>query len=215
MNKQLTFFDLFSGIGGFKIGLERAGFKSIGFCDNDKYANMLYKAYFKNDKELFFEDVQSINTQELPDFDILCAGFPCQSFQLQEKDVDLKTQEAQCFLKSLGFSKTNDPDILFSKMSKAYLIMNPEKLSKPYLKFSPTLGIKLNGSYLILSSSQFLKIGNASTLLDVLETNVPEKYFLSQTQVQRILALAKNKTSSIGKTVKKNGSMKKNQKSEQ
>ena len=37
MNKQLTFFDFFSGIGGFRIGLERAGFKCVGYCDNDEY----------------------------------------------------------------------------------------------------------------------------------------------------------------------------------
>lgn len=73
---RLRFLDLFSGIGGFKIALERAGFKSIGFCDNDEYANKLYRAYFKNDKELFYDDIRKINTSELPDFDILCAGFP-------------------------------------------------------------------------------------------------------------------------------------------
>lgn len=38
-SQQLTFIDLFSGIGGFRIGLERAGFKSIGYCDNDEYGN--------------------------------------------------------------------------------------------------------------------------------------------------------------------------------
>ena len=46
MNKQLTFFDFFSGIGGFRIGLERAGFKCVGYCDNDEYANKLYRNYF-------------------------------------------------------------------------------------------------------------------------------------------------------------------------
>ena len=53
---------------------------------------------------------------------------------LQEKDKDLTTPEAQCFLKSYGFSKTKDPDILYSKMLKGYLVMTTDKLSKPYLK---------------------------------------------------------------------------------
>ena len=192
LNKQLTFLDLFSGIGGFKIALERAGFKGIGFCDNDEYANKLYRAYFKNDKELFYDDIRKINTSELPDFDILCAGFPCQSFsnlfQLLEKDEDLKTQEVQCFLKSHGFLKTNDPNILFSKTLKAYLITTEAKLSKQYLKFSPTLGIAYNGNYLILSSSEYLKTGKECTLLDVMEKNVPEKYFLSPEAIQKIIA---------------------------
>ena len=116
------------------------------------------------------------------------ADFLANLLVLLEKDEDLKTQEAQCFLKLHGFSKTKDRDILFSKTLKAYLIMTVEKLSKQYLKFSPTLGIKLNGSYLILSSSEFLKTGNGCTLLDVMEQNVPEKYFLSQEAIQRIIA---------------------------
>ena len=107
--------------------------------------------------------------------------------ELQEKDEDLKTPEAHSFLKSQGFCTTKNPNILFSKTLKAYLIMTEEKLSKLYLKFSPTLGIKLNGSYLILSSSEFLKIGNESTLLDVMETNVLEKYFLSMESALRIM----------------------------
>ena len=67
-------------------------------------------------------------------------------FQLQEKDAALKIPEAQCFLKSHGFSKTSDPDILYSKTLKAYLITTVEKLSKQYLKFSPTLGWQLLNS---------------------------------------------------------------------
>ena len=108
--------------------------------------------------------------------------------RLQEKDVDLKTQEAQCFLKSHGFLKTKHPNILFSKTLKAYLVTTVEKLSKQYLKFSPTLGIAFNGNYLILSSSEFLKTGSACTLLDVMEKNVSEKYFLSEESMKRILA---------------------------
>ena len=106
----------------------------------------------------------------------------------KEKDEDLKTQEVQCFLKSHGFLKTNDPNILFSKTLKAYLITTEAKLSKQYLKFSPTLGIAYNGNYLILSSSEYLKTGKECTLLDVMEKNVPEKYFLSPEAIQKIIA---------------------------
>ena len=129
------------------------------------------------------------STQKNSPISISCVrDFLVNLLALQEKDSDLKTQEAQCFLKSHGFFKTKDQDILFSKMLKAYLITTEEKLSKQYLKFSTTLGIKLNGSYLILSSSEFLKTGNGCTLLDVMEQNVPEKYFLSQEAIQRIIA---------------------------
>lgn len=183
---RLRFLDLFSGIGGFKIALERAGFKSIGFCDNDEYANKLYRAYFKNDKELFYDDIRKINTSELPDFDILCAGFPCQSFSIAGKRRGFEDTRGTMFLKSHGFLKTNDPNILFSKTLKAYLITTEAKLSKQYLKFSPTLGIAYNGNYLILSSSEYLKTGKECTLLDVMEKNVPENISSLRKQFRKL-----------------------------
>lgn len=81
----LRFFDIFSGIGGFKLGLERAGFKSIGYCDNNTHAVKLYNAYYNTEKELYFNDITTIDTKDLPDFDILCAGFPCQPFSISGK----------------------------------------------------------------------------------------------------------------------------------
>lgn len=83
--KQLTFFDMFSGIGGFKIALEKAGFKCVGYCDNDKYATKLYREFFNTEQEMYFDDATTIRTEELPDFDILCAGFPCQAFSIAGK----------------------------------------------------------------------------------------------------------------------------------
>ncbi len=86
MNKKpLRFFDTFSGIGGFKIALERLGFESIGFCDNDKYATQLYSEYFDTTNEVYYDDIRNIKTDELPDFDIFCGGFPCQSFSIAGK----------------------------------------------------------------------------------------------------------------------------------
>jgi DNA (cytosine-5)-methyltransferase 1 len=85
IKKQLTFFDMFSGIGGFKIALEKAEFKCVGYCDNDKYATKLYREFFNTEEEMYFDDATTIRTDELPDFDILCAGFPCQAFSIAGK----------------------------------------------------------------------------------------------------------------------------------
>ena len=76
--------DLFSGIGGFHLGLEQAGFKFdwVGFSDIDKYANTQYKKRFPNAKELgSVTDVQP--GRDTPaHIDLLCGGFPCQSFSI-------------------------------------------------------------------------------------------------------------------------------------
>src|SRR5574344_2023540 len=82
---KIRFFDAFSGIGGFKIALQRVGFEGVGFCDNDKYANQLYLAFLANNNEVQYEDIRQIDTKTMPDFEIFCGGFPCQSFSIAGK----------------------------------------------------------------------------------------------------------------------------------
>ena len=75
--------DLFSGIGGFHLGLEQSGFKFdwVGFSEIDKYASKQYKKRFPDATEL--GSVTDIQCEQLPkNIDILCGGFPCQSFSI-------------------------------------------------------------------------------------------------------------------------------------
>lgn len=80
---MIRFFDMFSGIGGFRAGLERAGgYKCVGHCEIDAFANRSYNAVFDTENEVFFDDATKINPKDIPAFDILCAGFPCQAFSV-------------------------------------------------------------------------------------------------------------------------------------
>ena len=77
----IRFFDMFAGIGGFRSGLEAVGgFECIGHCEIDKHANMAYCAIYDTEGEYYCDDARKINPDEMPDFDLLCAGFPCQSY---------------------------------------------------------------------------------------------------------------------------------------
>ena len=82
---MLKTLDLFSGIGGFSIGLERAGFKTIAFCEMDKYCQLILKKHWKDIK--IYDDVRQITRQqyeqdgcELPE--VITGGFPCQPFSV-------------------------------------------------------------------------------------------------------------------------------------
>ena len=74
-----TFIDLFAGIGGLRIGLERAGGTCVFSSEWDKYAQRTYKAWFG---ETPHGDIRKIKPADIPDHDILAAGFPCQPFSI-------------------------------------------------------------------------------------------------------------------------------------
>ena len=74
---------MFAGIGGFREGLQLAGgFQCVGFCECDKYAQQSYRALFECEEEWYSSDARTIDPAELPEFDLLCGGFPCQAFSI-------------------------------------------------------------------------------------------------------------------------------------
>ena len=80
---MIKFVDMFSGIGGFREGLTRAGgFECVGHCEIDKYANRSYNALFDTEGEWFIEDARKADPSTMPDFQLFCGGFPCQSFSV-------------------------------------------------------------------------------------------------------------------------------------
>ncbi len=80
---MIKFVDMFSGIGGFREGLTRAGgFECVGHCEIDKYANRSYNALFDTNGEWFIEDARKADPSAMPDFQLLCGGFPCQTFSI-------------------------------------------------------------------------------------------------------------------------------------
>ena len=87
----IRFFDMFAGIGGFRSGLEAVGgFECIGHCEIDKKANQAYNAIYQPKGEIYFEDATKIDTNDLPDIDLICAGFPCQSFSVAGKRLGFR-----------------------------------------------------------------------------------------------------------------------------
>ena len=79
----IQYLDMFAGIGGFRSGLEQiGGFKCVAYCEIDEKARKAYEALYDTKGEICYEDVTKIDPETVPDIDLICAGFPCQSFSI-------------------------------------------------------------------------------------------------------------------------------------
>ena len=76
------FIDLFSGIGGMRLGLEHIGGQCLWSCERDKFARLTYQANFPDDTHPFPEDITDVDLDTIPDHHVLAAGFPCQPFSI-------------------------------------------------------------------------------------------------------------------------------------
>jgi len=104
--------DLFSGAGGFTLGLQQAGlkFKQVFYSDINKYANAVYKYNFPNHKEL--EDVKTIRTESLPrGRGIVTFGFPCQDLSIAGKRKGLDGSRSGLFYEATRIIRDLQPEV--------------------------------------------------------------------------------------------------------
>lgn len=79
---DFTFIDLFAGIGGLRRGFETIGGKCVFTCEWDRYCQTTYRANFPDDNHDIASDIREVAAKEVPDHDVLLAGFPCQPFSI-------------------------------------------------------------------------------------------------------------------------------------
>lgn len=119
--KKIRLLDAFAGIGGFHLGVKQAcdelkiGFECIGAIEIDKNARKTYNDNFPDVP--LYEDITKINIGDLPDFDILTGGFPCQPFSVARKNNEDKS----------GLNATNGDDraYLYQYLCKILTIKQP------------------------------------------------------------------------------------------
>lgn len=123
----MKYIDLFSGIGGFHIAMENLGFECVLACEINKQARYTYKANFGKkynleDNNFFPEDITKIDSYNIPDFDILCAGFPCQAFSQAGHKKGFKDTRGTLFF--------DVARILKEKKPKYFILENVSNLLK-------------------------------------------------------------------------------------
>lgn len=205
---------LFSGIGGLDKGFSDKGFDVIWANDNDKYAVETYKANYKN--EIVYGDINNISLSSIPDFDVLIGGFPCQPFSMMGEQKGFEDARGTLFfriaeivnfrseigkkpkaliLENVRTLKTHDHGNTFKTIKRILEKDLGYKVFDSILN-SADYGIPQtrNRTYIVCfanESADFVfpeKVTLNTTLQDLLEDDVDEKYFLSEKIIPTILS---------------------------
>ncbi len=118
-NNNLKFIDFCAGIGGGRVGLESVGMQCIGFSEIDKNSEKTYRDFFGKD-ETNYGDLMKINPDDLPEFDVMIAGFPCQTFSVIGQRQGMKDDRGQIIYGLI--------DILKAKNLKYFILENVKGL---------------------------------------------------------------------------------------
>lgn len=120
----MKFLDLFAGIGGFRLGMEAAGHECIGFCEIDKFARASYKAIHDTEGEIELHDATGITKKEIEaigQVDVICAGFPCQSFSVAGTRRGFEDTNGTLFFEIARFASVLKPKYLFLENVKGLI----------------------------------------------------------------------------------------------
>ena len=121
MNKKFKFIDLFSGVGGFRIPLEKLGGECVAYSEIDKNAIEVYQQNFNTKNEIFLGDIT--NVKEIPKADLIVGGVPCQAWSVAGKKKGFDDPRGKLWEDSIRLVKKNKP--------KAFIFENVKGLYDP------------------------------------------------------------------------------------
>lgn len=181
--RQIRYFSMFTGVGGFELGIERAYSNQqssrkfqdeqrrdrnineegrnvlsttstplcIGFSEIDKYANQLLAKRFPDIPN--FGDCTKIEADKLPDFDMLCGGFPCQSFSIAGKRRGFQDTRGTMFFHIARILEVKRPKLVFLENVKGLLNHDKGKTFSTILQTLEELGYEVQ--WMVLNSKFF------------------------------------------------------------
>lgn len=150
----LPFVDFCAGIGGGRLGLELNGFKCLGFSEIDKEAIKTYKVFFDTSNEIEFGDLTKINPRNLPNFDLIISGFPCQTFSIVGKRAGLNDKnKGQIIFYLAEILKVKQPKFFIFENVKGLINHNKGQTLTIILKLLKDCGYKVY--YKVLNSKDF------------------------------------------------------------
>ena len=149
-NNALSFIDLFAGVGGIRFGFEQSGGKCVFGSEID---NECQKTYYLNFGEYPRGDIKAINEKNIPDHDILTAGFPCQPFSICGRQKGFEDVRGTLFFDILRIVKEKQPKVVFLENVKQLKYHDKGNTLKVILSSLQELGYKTK--WKILNAKDF------------------------------------------------------------
>ena len=149
LNKP-RFIDLFAGIGGFRLGFEQAGYECVFSSELDKDCQLVYQNNF-GDKP--FGDVTKIQTNDLPDFEVLLAGFPCQPFSISGRKKGFEDTRGTLFFEICRIIDAKKPQVVVLENVKHLIHHDQGNTFKTIIQTLEDLGYFV--SHALLNSKDF------------------------------------------------------------
>ncbi len=160
----------------------------VGWCEKDKHAQKAYRLLYGTEGEYFCDDARIINPAGLPDFDLICGGFPCQPFSVAGQRLGFADERGTLFHEICRLAEARHPKYLLLENVPGLLTHEGGKLSSLSSPHLGNWGILLNGVLLTAQTSVSPKTGSECTLSDILIADCPAKYILSEKAHIQILS---------------------------
>lgn len=135
--KNWTFIDLFAGLGGFRLALESLGARCVY---SNEWDSSVQKVYSENFGDIPDGDITKVNERDIPDHDILCAGFPCQAFSISGKQRGFEDSRGTLFFDVARIVKEKKPKIVFMENVKNFATHDNGKTLKVVQETMEELG---------------------------------------------------------------------------
>ena len=164
----MKFIDLFCGLGGFRLALEKRKAKCVFSADFDKYVCDSYQKNF-NDYPLI--DISLFDKKKIPDHDILCAGFPCQPFSIAGYRKGFDDTRGTLFFDILSILKNKSPDVFLLENVKGLLSHDDGKTFSTMLNY---LASKVNNQDDIIKSDDNLGYNVFWKIINAQDYNLPQ-----------------------------------------
>lgn len=206
---MIKLFEMFAGYGCASFSLEKAEipFECIGYSEIDKYAIQCFQ---QNHKGKNYGDCTKINPNELPDFDLLTGGFPCQSFSVAGKGLGELDKRGTLFNEIIRIAEVKKPKMMLLENVKGLTNKTHQKTFQKILSELNRIGYVVK--WKVLNSKDYGIPQNRERVFfvcflkgmdtmkfsfpekeelkifikDILEENVEEKYFLSEKQISKL-----------------------------